>query len=527
MRIKALVATRASYTATCAVAAIITMWVYAFKRGQDVNWDQLNYHLSIPFLLLHGTFWDSIQPAGIQSYYNPVVLAPQYLLIRLLPPLVAVATIGVAQAMAFVIAGRLCLRIAGPDPGEGGYGSAFLGFVLCLASPMALSEAGTTIVDLITAVPVLLAYLLLLTRDGAAAPRHACLAAGLLLGIATGLKLTNMAFAIGAPAFFLAGPAQPRRRLAGVMQMMLGIAAGFAGIAGWWHVMLWRRFHNPVFPYFNNVFRSPDAPLIAMRDPHFVTHSPWAVLSYPYYWLVGGSTTPIRLSPASETDPKDPRFAYALVGALAVIGLALCRRRRRFAPLVRPETGLLLACAIDFPVWLYTFGIHRYMVALEILCGAVVLVLVDWLVTGPWRARLLLVLVILDLARVHVGSWQRLPWESRWRGIDAEPMDLPGRPLIFLTTVPTAFLALSLPAGARYVDIACGELDLCAGPETSLTRQLRADLDAVPPFTLYAEIPDVESPHVSGLKRYGLHLGKQCRRLTAAARIFLICDVLR
>jgi len=526
MRIKALVATRTGYTATCVVAAIGTTLVFAFKRGQDVNWDQLNYHLSIPFLLSQGTFWDCIAPSGIQSYLNPLVLIPQYIVIRLLPPLAAVAAIGVAQAMAFVVAARICLRIAGPDLGEGGYAGAFLGFVLCLASPMALSEAGTTIVDLITAVPVLLAYLLLLTRDDASAPRHACLAAGLLLGLAVGLKVTNAVFAIGSPAFFLAGPAHPRRRVAGAIQLILGGAAGFVCIAGWWHLALWRRFHNPTFPYFNNIFRSPDYPPVEMRDLHYVTHSAWAMLSYPYYWLVGGSTTPIRLSPASEIDPKDARFALALAGALAVLAVAVFRRSWRFATLARSETGLLLACAIDYPVWLYTFGIHRYMVPLEILCGAVVLVLADWLVTGPWRARLLLVLVILTLARIHVASWQRLPWRDHWRTIAAEPLALQGKPLIFLTSKPSAVLALSLPAQARYVDLSCEEINLC-GPETTLTRQLRTDLNAVPPFTLYAEIPDSRPPPIAGFTAYGLRLGTQCQRLAVAAQVFLICDVLR
>jgi hypothetical protein len=526
MRIKALVATRSGYTATCVVAAIITTLVFTFRRGQDVNWDQLNYHLSIPFLLLHGTFWDSIAPAGIQSYLNPLVLIPQYIVIRALPPLLAATTIDLAQVMAFVVAARICLRIAGPDPGEGGYGAAFLGFVLCVASPMALSEAGTTIVDLITSVPVLLAYLLLLTRDDAAAPRHACLAAGLLLGLAAGLKVTNMVFAIGAPAFFLVGPAPPRRRVAGLTQLVLGGVVGFLGIAGWWHLTLWRRFHNPIFPYFNNIFRSPDFPPIELRDRNFVTHSPWAMLNYPYYWLVGGSTTPIRLSPASETDPKDARFAFALAGAVAVLGIAVFRRSRRFAPLARPETGLLLACAIDYPVWLYTFGIHRYMVPLEILCGTVVLTLAGWIATGLWRERLLLVLVVLTLARVHVGTWQRLPWQDQWRTIAASPLTLPGRPLVFLTFAPSAFLALSLPAEARYVDLGCGEINLC-GPETTLTRQLRADLNANPPFSLYAVIQDGRPPRISGLTAYGMRLGTQCQQLVVAAKAYLICDVLR
>ena len=136
------------------------------------------------------------------------------------------------------------------------------------------------------------------------------------------------------------------------------------------------------------------------------------------------------------------------------------RRQRRFAPLARPDTGLLLACAIDYPVWLYTFGIHRYMVPLEILCGAVVLVLVHWIATGLWRVRLLLVLVVVTLARVHVASWQRLPWQDHWRTIAASPLVLPGKPLVFLTFAPSAFLALSLPADARFVDLGCGEITL-------------------------------------------------------------------
>jgi hypothetical protein len=525
MRLKSPFTTQSGYTAACVVTAIVTTLVFAYRRGQDISWDQLNYHLSIPFLLLQGTFWDSMAPSGIQSYLNPLILIPQFLVIRALPPMVAVLVIDVAQAMAFVIAARICLRIAGPDPSGYGFIAAFLGFVLCLASPMALSEAGTTIVDLITAVPVLLAYLLLLTRDDASSPRHACVAAGMLLGAAAGLKVTNVVFALGAPAFFLAGTAPVRQRAGGVVQLTLGAVIGFTCIAGWWHFALWRRFKNPVFPYYNNVFHSPDFPSVALRDRNFITRSPWAMLSYPYYWLVGGSTTPIRLSPASETDPKDARFAFAFAGALTVFLLAAIRRTWRFPLLARPETGLLLACAIDYPVWLYAFGIHRYMIPLEIMCGAVVLVLADWIATGVWRTRLLVGLVVLDLARIHVGVWQRLPWRDHWRAIATEPLVLQRMPLVFLTFKPTAFLALSLPADARYVDLSCNEIDLC-GPETTLTRQLRADLNVVPSVPLYAVVPAWGAPPTEGLTAYNLRLGEQCQRLAVAAKVYSICNVL-
>ena len=90
---------------------------------------------------------------------------------------------------------------------------------------------------------------------------------------------------------------------------MLGTAIGFVAIAGWWHLMLWRRFHNPIFPYANNIFRSPDYPPVGQRDWRFLPRSAWDIVRYPYYWLMGGSPTKFLPSPASETDPKDARFA--------------------------------------------------------------------------------------------------------------------------------------------------------------------------------------------------------------------------
>lgn len=535
MRIKGLVATRRGYSATCIVVAIATTLVYAVRRGQDVNWDQLGYHLGIPFLLLHGTFWDSLEPSGVTSYLNPLVLLPQYIAIRVLPPLAVATVVGVVQAMAFVVAARICLRIAGPDPDGGGYVGAFLGFVLCLASPMALSEAGTTYVDLVTAIPVLAGYLLLLTRDDVAAPRHACLAAGVLLGLAAGLKLTNMTFVVGAPAFFAAGPAAPHRRVVGLIQLMLGAGIGFIAIAGWWHLMLWRRFHNPIFPYANSIFHSPDLLANSVRDTRWLPKSPWAIVRDPLYWLFGGSPAPGLVSPASETDPGDARFALALAGAPAALAIAMVRRPRGAALLILPETGLLLACTIDYLTWLYGFSIHRYLLPVEILCGAVLLVLTNWATTGRWRTRLLLMLVAVTLVRVHVASWPRIPWRDHWRGIASAPLVLQDRPLIFLTFQASAFVALSLPPDARYVDLDCRGIDLCDRRETPLTRQLRNDLNAQPAFSLYAVIPGGAplpvgadaTPNLAGLATYGLRLGSQCQRLILMTKMYLICNVLR
>ncbi len=438
----------------------------------------------------------------------------------------AAAAIALVQCVAFIIAARMCLRIAGPDGDGTGYRHALLGFVLCLASPMALSEAGTTIIDLLTAIPVLLAYHVLLTRQDTSASRHACLIAGCLLGGATGLKLTNATFAIGAPFFLLTGPTPSWRRVADLVRLTLGGFFGFLLVAGDWHFQLWQHFHNPLFPYYNNIFHSPDTSPWGWRDARFGGTSIWDLVRYPIYWLIGGSPTPGLLSPASETDPKDARFALVLlVLPVALMVLAIRRSSRRL--LYRPETGLLFACAVDFAVWLYQFGIHRYMIPLEIMIGAVLLVLVGWIDTGRLRGWLLFALALVTVIRVHVAMWQRMPWADHWQSIAATPLHLPGAPIIFLGAKPSAFVALSLPDNARYV-CASGDVDLDPTSDRPLIRRLKDELTAANDQALYALLDDKPpADTMPDLMAYGLRVGSVCHRVDLGDRHFRLCEIVR
>lgn len=513
---------RPGYTIVTLALATTTTLFFAYRKGQDANWDQLNYHLAMPFLFLHGTLWDSVAPAGIQTYLNPLILIPQYILLRGLPPLLAAGTIGATQAIAFVVAGRICIEIAPAGMGPEDYRPALLGFLLCLASPMALSEAGTTIVDLLLAIPVLLAYLLLLTREGASVPRLADFYAGLLLGAATGLKMTNAIFAIGAPAFYLTGQSHLKRRVGGLAQLAVGGLLGFVIVAGYWHLELWHRLHNPVFPYLNTFFHAPAASQTLLRDARFLPKSGWDVVMYPVYWLVGGSPTPGLPSPASETDPRDARFILALVLLPVAVVTALLRRQRL---LFRRETGLLAAWAIAYIVWLFVFGIQRYFVVGEILCGVVLLILTSWIAAGRWRLIALLALAVIALARIHVASWARLPWGPHWRTIARTTLTLPDRPLIFLMSKPMAYVTLALPATSRYVGFD-PDLDLSGGRETVLTRQVRQEISTTPSSSRFALLAGPPPQGAAAtLASYGLRLTPECRDFAIGGTMFQLCHL--
>lgn len=57
---------------------------------------------------MQGSFWASVAPSGIQSFYNPAVLLAQFQLIRRLPLLLAAGATVLCQAGVFVLAGLIC-----------------------------------------------------------------------------------------------------------------------------------------------------------------------------------------------------------------------------------------------------------------------------------------------------------------------------------------------------------------------------------------------------------------------------------
>jgi hypothetical protein len=376
----------------------------------------------------------------------------------------------------------------------------------------------------ITAIPVLLAYFLLMTRETARSKLRACLIAGLLLGAAGALKLTNLLFVFGVPGFLLAGTQPWRQRLALLAAIALATIAGFLVLAFWWHAQLWQRFGNPVFPYYNNIFHSPDFPAIPLVDPRFGMRSGWDLLRFPLYWLVGGSPNPSLKSPAAEVDPRDARFLLVIVGLAGLTIASAIRSDLRRRVLAHPANGLLFAWITVYVVWLAAFGIHRYMIALEILTGAGLLGLLLQIGNARLRHAVLAASCLAAVIVLHVPSWERLPFAAHWRTIAPETIPLPGRPMIFLADLPTAFVAASLPTSASYVGLG-RETDLSAGAGTSLTRQIGlelADPTRTPYVLFHSENPTPIGPE---LRSWRLSLGPDCRRFELARRHFTLCTL--
>ena len=73
----------------CTVLALVT----SYLLGKDMRWDTLDYHLYAGFSAIHDRFNQDYFAAGGQSYFNPYIYAPFYLLATTGLPALAIASV--------------------------------------------------------------------------------------------------------------------------------------------------------------------------------------------------------------------------------------------------------------------------------------------------------------------------------------------------------------------------------------------------------------------------------------------------
>src|SRR4051812_4700092 len=182
------------------VIAPLAFGVLALALGQDANWDLRNYHWYNPYALLHDR-WEF--DVGIGSYYNPVVDVPMYLAAQVLSAKALSFALGVVQGLNFVLLLALGRVVLKPIPEPSRTIAAAIAALVGATGAGAIALVGTTFNDGVLSLFVLGAVLIVATRletmsagpIGRAMERASL--AGLVAGIATGLKLPMAVFAVG------------------------------------------------------------------------------------------------------------------------------------------------------------------------------------------------------------------------------------------------------------------------------------------------------------------------------------------
>lgn len=438
--------------------------VYAYTVGDDVNWDWRNYHAYNVWAAINHRDAIDVVPAGFQTYFNPLIYYPIYALRQLLSPVWTGLIAGAVHGLNLVAIYSLTRALLGNAANAACLAASV---VLAAFGPLTLSEVGTSFADIALSLPIIAALILMASSDEPRPGFH--ILAGVLIGASVALKLTNVVFAFGLVAAAIAAT----RPLAALGCIALGGTIGSLLAGGWWSFLLWRDFGNPVFPLFNGIFPSPELSSVNILDRQFIPHGWLDGLAYPFYWLAGDNRS-------SEYAFRDARFAVALVLLAVAVGTSLIRR---VALLNRRDVQFISFFVVSYAIWLMLFSIQRYAVALELLCGPLIVLLLVRVLQSPaatasWgspesrRSAIILVVALASAAWTQPGDWTRRAWSNPYH--PRLPSELKQPANYLLLGKPLAYIAPLLPPGSRFYQLADVALPIL--PNSKLDRRVRAGL---------------------------------------------------
>jgi hypothetical protein len=417
---------------------------FVVMLGKDTSWDFRNYHWYIPYAFLNGRMGFDVAVAHQATYYNPLLDIPFYWLATHTTSWFALAILGLVQganvAPLYILARE---ALAMPERKLAAGALALLG----TSGALTVSLYGTTYYDNVMSVFVLSGLAIVVTqrerlKSGPLLEVAAIAAlAGLLTGAAVGLKLPEAPFALGFAAALVATGGdvkhQGTRLLAGFAGGLLGVAA----FAGYWMLRMEHLTGNPLFPYFNEYFKSSLALAAPYRDLRFIPRQFWRAVFFPVLFSIDWHV-------ADDLGFQDFRVGVAYVLALIAGAFALFGRTSK-APLVSPSAAfpIFAFAAVSYFAWLKIFAIYRYILCLEMLAPILIVAAVGLLPLAR-RTQLVALGVVFFLILIVQRSdfIEREPLGDPYVQVALPPIPRPDRTMIVMTgDGPLGFLAPSIP----------------------------------------------------------------------------------
>jgi hypothetical protein len=237
----------------------------------------------------------------------------------------------------------------------------------------------------------------------------------------------------------------------------LGGLGGFLGVSGYWYWHLWREFGNPLFPYWNETFRSPWAPLEGFQDLRFVPRTFQEGLTYPFRWF-------IRLYPSIEPPFRDARWAIlTILVPLVIVATAANRIQRDESSTAKTAEQPVVASAhfwllilffiSTYVLWIRLFGIQRYLIPLSLTCGLVIFLALDRLLASQSaKIACFTFLALFCMSWTRPAEAVRLPYGHDWFGVQlTDAVSAPDTLFIMMGDSPASYVVPFLPGTDRVI----------------------------------------------------------------------------
>jgi hypothetical protein len=449
------------------VICFIASGFLSIYLGQDRNWDLRNYHFYNAYAFLNDRLTYDIAPAQIQSFYNPLLDIPYYWMMTHLLPVIYGFLVGGLQGIniwliykiaycTLVYVSETKRRLLSIAAGITGYYGA-----------ANMSEIGTTFHDNITSLFVLGSLLLIVSSIQKRGnlqlyvSKKSVITAGILLGLATGLKLTTAIYSIPFVLAFLFIEIPWIERIRNFLISSLSIGLGFFISAGYWMTTLWKIFQNPLFPYYNKIFKSPYYEFINFSDHRFLPRDKYQILFYPFHFLKNSTLV-------SDGSFRDIRFTLCYM--LLMLFLFMFYYKKVTLKYGHQElTGnfefsgslknmfifIIVFFVSSYIFWQYMFSIYRYIIPLELLSPVFILLIIRYIF--PFEkilTRLSLAIFALIIVTVSPINWGRVAWADSYFDVRIPPLENIDRSIVIMADdEPLSYIIPFFPKSTRFISV--------------------------------------------------------------------------
>ena len=493
-----------------AIVCITLPLLAAIDLGQDANWDLANYHLYNPHAWLNDRYSLDIAAAQLQSWHNPVLDLPLYLLVRKGAHGALITLWLTVPAMVALFAGVRLLEGLLDRPARPWEVVAFS--ITAISAPTMYSTLGSSMNDGFVAAGMVSALLVVSRPD---LGWRSWLMSGAIAGATAGLKLSAMPYCFGLIAAALVARA-PRSFPMRISALAVGGLVGFTLAYGAWGLRLWEAHGNPFFPYFNNVFHSPDVASISWTDKRF---RPQGILE--------ALSTPVRLLFSTQDFSEiAARTPLPLIGLLVIASLRWLTRNQSATP---RQAAIIVAAFFvsSFLVWAVQSGILRYTSPLEIIAPALLLTALARL-PGRTYSALACILTVLIFALSERPNWGRQPFQRHL--LSADWPKLPARSIVLRSDgEPMGYFALGLPRNVPIIAIRNNFQHplRCQGLQLRAEDSIRAHRGPIWLLERDSDDADVLKGRQIARRFYGLVVGDGCIKMRSTFGPIRLCPLAR
>ena len=346
---------------------LLILSIVTFQNMMFPDFDWFNYRFYNCWAFLTDRMTQDFYAANFRTCFNPLIDIPDYFLLLKLnnhPYIFTVISLLDTTCLLFLV-----YKIAGFFFNRNGFWKQIFSLSYVLVSPVIMLQMTFDQNDVKIAFLCLLAFYLILRNvfQSYSKKRNTMIVlAGVIIGLAVGLKLTACVYAFALLLILLMLYKKIDKPFKTATLFCLGILPAFLLVDGYWLLKCYLVYHNPFFPYFNDIFKSEyaDAARVLDKDySHLRPQNLCEFVFYPFYYSCFD-----RLY-GTDKFSWDPRYAINFISVLIIS--VLCFLKNKFPKIKNYISEILnfnnlillaLFSIVPYYINLIIFGTDRYVI---------------------------------------------------------------------------------------------------------------------------------------------------------------------